>query len=64
MTSKGKTYIFFEQRYAVKSIAIFAVAAILATTVFMMTATQQALADRVGPNCAPGAPSVLVLKIT
>lgn len=39
-----------------KSIAIFAAAAILATTVVMTTATQQALADRVGPNCAPGAP--------
>lgn len=34
------------------SIAIFAVAAILATTIVMTTTTtQQASADRVGPNC-------------
>jgi hypothetical protein len=32
------------------TIAIFAVAAILATTVLMTTTTQQALADKVGPN--------------
>jgi hypothetical protein len=33
------------------TIAIFAIAAILATTVVMMTTTiQQALADKVGPN--------------
>jgi hypothetical protein len=31
------------------TIAIFAVAAILATTVLMTTTSQQALADRVGP---------------
>ncbi len=38
-------------------IAIFAVAAILATTVVTTAATtQQALADRVGPNCKPGDP--------
>jgi hypothetical protein len=35
------------------TIAIFAVAAILATTVVMTTATQQALADKVGPNGPP-----------
>jgi hypothetical protein len=35
------------------TIAIFAVTAILATTVLMTTTTQQALADRVGPNCEP-----------
>ena len=36
------------------TIAIFAVAAILATSVLMTTTTtQQALADRVGPNCEP-----------
>jgi hypothetical protein len=33
------------------TIAIFAVAAILATTVLVTTTAQQALADRVGPNC-------------
>ena len=32
------------------TIAIFAVAALLATTVLMTTATQQALADKVGPG--------------
>jgi hypothetical protein len=32
------------------SIAIFAVAALLATTGVMTTATQQALADKVGPK--------------
>jgi hypothetical protein len=31
------------------TIAVFAVAAILATSVLMTTTTQQALADRVGP---------------
>jgi hypothetical protein len=34
-------------------IAIFAAAAILAISVLMTTTTQQALADRVGPNCEP-----------
>ena len=38
------------------TIAIFAVAAILATTVIMTTTIQQALADQVSPNCKPGAP--------
>jgi len=43
----------------VKSIiAIFAIAAILATGVVLTTTTQQALADKVGPNgpcpCPPG----------
>jgi hypothetical protein len=32
------------------TIAIFTVAAILATSVLMTTTTQQALADKVGPN--------------
>ena len=37
------------------TIAIFAVAAILATTGVMTTTIQQASADRgVGPNCKPG----------
>ena len=38
------------------TIAIFAVAAILVTTVIMTTTIQQALADKVSPNCKPGAP--------
>jgi hypothetical protein len=38
------------------TITIFAVAAILATTVIMTTTIQQALADKVSPNCKPGAP--------
>jgi hypothetical protein len=39
------------------TIAIFAVAAILATTVVVTTTIiQQASADKVGPNCKPDAP--------
>jgi hypothetical protein len=39
------------------TIAIFAVAAILATTGVMTTTIQQASADKVGPNCKPEAPN-------
>jgi hypothetical protein len=38
------------------AIAVFAIAAILATTVVITTTTQQALADKVSPNCKPEAP--------